>query len=70
MRLEVLIRLDLSIGHDGVDDLFVPRHVRLGWPRELVLPEMRSETDFGERACFHVALRGNRNQLDGYAALL
>jgi hypothetical protein len=29
---------------------FVPRHVRLGWPRELVLPEMRSETDFGERA--------------------
>lgn len=29
---------------------FVPRHVRLNWPRELVLAEMRSETDFGERA--------------------
>jgi hypothetical protein len=29
---------------------FVPRHVRLGMPAELVLPEMRSESDFGERA--------------------
>lgn len=29
---------------------YVPRHVRLGTPRELLLPEMRGETDFGERS--------------------
>ena len=29
---------------------FVPRHVRLGTPRDLVLPEMRGETDFGDRS--------------------
>ncbi len=29
---------------------FVPRHVRLGTPPDLVLSEMRGESDFGERA--------------------
>jgi uncharacterized membrane protein YfhO len=29
---------------------FVPRHVRLGTPHALVIPEMRGESDFGERA--------------------
>ncbi len=37
---------------------FVPRHVRLGRPRELVLPEMRAETDFAERAWIDAAAPG------------
>lgn len=34
--------------------MFVPRNVRVGTPAELVIPEMRGETDFGERAWIDV----------------